>query len=82
MGETEFGVAIALAELKGEVNTGFATVKGMLDGALQRTDNAEREISDLKARVTALEKKILMVAGFTVAAGTSGGVSLWQLLGA
>lgn len=79
MDEESFGVAVALAELKGAVNTGFARLDGRLDVALQRTDVVERDVSELEDRVSSLERKVWMAAGFAASLG-AGGASLWQVL--
>ncbi|MFZ3569407.1 hypothetical protein ACNYS0_20875 [Streptomyces sp. BH034] len=49
-------VAVELERLRGAVDTGFATLNGRLDVALQRTDQTEKDISDLEQRLSALER--------------------------
>jgi hypothetical protein len=49
-------VAVELERLRGAVDTGFATLNGRLDTALQRTSQAEKDIGELETRVTALER--------------------------
>ncbi|MEU7044921.1 hypothetical protein AB0A77_28235 [Streptomyces varsoviensis] len=48
-------VAVELERLRGAVDTGFATLNGRLDVALQRTATVETRIADLEQRVTTLE---------------------------
>ncbi|MCP3758225.1 hypothetical protein [Streptomyces sp. TBY4] len=49
-------VAVELAEMRGEIRTGFAEIRGQLGLALQRTDQAEADIDALEQRVEALER--------------------------
>lgn len=49
-------VAVELERLRGAVDTGFATLNGRLDTALQRTAQSEKDIAGLEDRVTALER--------------------------
>ncbi|MEW2127094.1 hypothetical protein AB0891_25580 [Streptomyces sp. NPDC007259] len=44
-------VAVELERLRGAVDTGFATLNGRLDTALQRTSQAEKDIADLETKV-------------------------------
>ena len=74
-------VAVALADLRGSVDTGFARLNGRLDVALQRTDTVEREISELKAKVNALEGKLWKFSMAAAVVGTGGATGVWQLLG-
>lgn len=41
-------VAVALAELRGAVDTGFARIDGRLDGYAQRTDGLEHRVEVLE----------------------------------
>lgn len=50
------GVVVELERLRGAVDTGFATLNGRLDVALQRTTTAESDIADLERRIAALER--------------------------
>lgn len=49
-------VAVALAELRGTMETGFATVNGSLALLAQRTDQTARQLDDHGARLDALER--------------------------
>ncbi|MEV5607026.1 hypothetical protein [Streptomyces sp. NPDC052225] len=49
-------VAVELERLRGAVDTGFATINGRLDVALQRTDQTEKDIAELTQRLAALER--------------------------
>ncbi|MGW2177715.1 hypothetical protein ACWCXX_06370 [Streptomyces sp. NPDC001732] len=66
-------VAVELAEMRGEIRTGFAELNGRLDLALQRTATAESDISALQERVAALERgrwPLPAIAAVTGVAGT------------
>lgn len=80
MEESAAAVAIALADLRGSVDTGFAKLDGRLDVALQRTDTVERTTQELKAKVEALEAKIWRFSLAAAAVGSGGGMGLWQFL--
>lgn len=74
-------VAVELERLRGAVDTGFATLNGRLDVALQRTDQTEKDIADLVQRVMALERARWPLP--SLAAVVSVGalvVALWQAL--
>lgn len=49
-------VAVELERLRGSVDTGFATLNGKLEVALQRTTALESDIAALNQRVATLEK--------------------------
>ncbi|GGP56107.1 hypothetical protein [Streptomyces abikoensis] len=49
-------VAVELERLRGSVDTGFATLNGKLEVALQRTTALESDIAALNQRVSTLEK--------------------------
>jgi hypothetical protein len=66
-------VAVELERLRGAVDTGFATLNGRLDTALQRTSQAEKDIGELETRVTSLERArwpLPAVGALTGIAGT------------
>lgn len=73
-------VAVALAGLKGAVDTGFARLNGRLDVALQRTDTVEREVSDLKADIKALRAQMWRLSMAAAAIGTGGATGVWQFM--
>jgi hypothetical protein len=82
MNEDDTGsIAVALAGLKGAVDTGFATINGQLNVALERQNGAEREIKELKRKVAQLEAKMWKLAMAAAAVGTGGATGLWQLMG-
>lgn len=80
MGDDTGGLVVALAELKGSVDTGFAKLDGRLDVALQRQDTVEREIRELKKRVSTLEAKVWKFSMAAAAVGTAGATGVWQLI--
>lgn len=49
-------VAVALAELRGTMETGFARVDGQLALLVQRGDQNERRLDDLDRRLDAVER--------------------------
>jgi hypothetical protein len=74
-------VAVELAEMRGEIRTGFAELRGQLGLALQRTDQAEAGIASLDKRVEALERSrwpLPSIAAVTAVAGL--GLTLYQLV--
>lgn len=87
MTEDSGTVAVALADLRGAVDTGFAKLDGRLDVALQRTDTVERTAEELKrksegleAKIDALEAKLWKFSVAAAIAGTGSATGLWQLL--
>lgn len=79
MNDDTGSVAVALADLRGAVDTGFAKLNGRLDVALQRTDTVEREVIELKAKINSLEAKIWRFSMAAAAVGTGGATGLWQV---
>ncbi|MFF2964212.1 hypothetical protein ACFVT1_36215 [Streptomyces sp. NPDC057963] len=65
-------VAVELAEMRGEIRTGFAELNGRLDLALQRTATVESDIDALQARVAALERGRWPLPTIGVLAGVGG----------
>ncbi|MET8475444.1 hypothetical protein ABZY90_19490 [Streptomyces sp. NPDC006422] len=49
-------IALELERLRGSVDTGFATLNGRLDTALQRATQTEKDLDELEQRVLALER--------------------------
>lgn len=76
----EGGIAVALSDLRGAVNEGFAKLDGRLDMALQRTDMIERETMELKRRVEQLEGKVWKFSIAAAALGTGGATGIIQLI--
>ena len=79
--DTAGGIAIALAGLKGSVDTGFAKMNGRLDVALQRQETADREIKDLKRKLAQLEAKMYKLAVTAALIGGGGATGAFQLIG-
>ncbi|WP_406425839.1 hypothetical protein [Streptomyces sp. NBC_01589] len=70
-------VAVELAEMRGEIRTGFAELNGRLDLTLQRTESAESDIDELQDRVAALERgrwPLPAIAAVTGVAGAATGI--------
>ncbi|MFE4336082.1 hypothetical protein ACFRQM_44020 [Streptomyces sp. NPDC056831] len=70
-------VAVELAEMRGEIRTGFAELNGRLDLALQRTAATESDIDALQDRVAALERArwpLPSIAAVTGVAGAATGL--------
>ncbi|MEU2134720.1 hypothetical protein [Streptomyces sp. NPDC018352] len=65
-------VAVELAEMRGEIRTGFAELNGRLDLALQRTATAESGIAALEGRVASLERGRWPMPTIGVLAGVAG----------
>lgn len=51
-------VAVELAEMRGEIRTGFAEVAGRLDLALQRTDQNERAQAEQRDTLKRVEERV------------------------
>jgi hypothetical protein len=49
-------VAVALAELRGTMETGFANLDGKLNLLAQRGDQSDRRLDDLEHRLDAVER--------------------------
>ncbi|MDX3224572.1 hypothetical protein [Streptomyces sp. ME19-01-6] len=49
-------IALALAELRNALEVGLARIDGQLALLVQRSDQTDKAIEDLEARVTSLEK--------------------------
>jgi hypothetical protein len=77
--DTTHSIAVALAGLKGSVDTGFAKLDGRLDVALERQIGAEREIKELKRKVVQLEAKMYKLAVTAALLGGGGATGAFQL---
>lgn len=44
-------VAVELAQMRGAIDTGFATLNGRLDTALQRTEQTEKDLQQAEQRL-------------------------------
>jgi hypothetical protein len=73
-------VAVALADLRGAVNEGFAKLNGRLDTSLQRTATVERELGELKVKFTALQAQVWKLSMAAAAVGTAGSAGVFQLM--
>lgn len=51
-------VAVALAELKGTMETGFATINGSLQLLAQRGDQSDRRLEAVEARLADIESRL------------------------
>jgi hypothetical protein len=74
-------VAVELERLRGAVDTGFATLNGRLDVALQRTATTESDIIELRADVEALKRNRWPLPALAAVCGVAGTVtSVFALL--
>ncbi|MFD7555195.1 hypothetical protein ACFV9E_11770 [Streptomyces sp. NPDC059835] len=72
---------VELAEMRGEIRTGFAELGGQLGLALQRTDQAEADVDALEQRVEALERARWPLPSIAaVTALGSLGIGMYQLI--
>ncbi|MFE7853759.1 hypothetical protein [Streptomyces sp. NPDC057403] len=75
-------VAVALAELRGTVAEGFATVNGSLALLAQRTDQTDKTLEEHSARLAALERNRWPLPAMAALTGACGlVVSVWQAAG-
>lgn len=74
-------VALALAELRSALEVGLARIDGQLALLVQRSDQTDKALEDLEARVTLLEKgrwplpTIAVLASITAVALTAFGMA-------
>lgn len=80
-------IAVALASLKGSVDTGFAKLDGRLDVALERQIGTEKEIKELKKEVegikgklTQLEAKVWKLSTLAALVGGGSATGAYQLM--
>lgn len=72
-------VAVALAELRGTVAEGFATVNGSLALLAQRTDQTDKTLDDHGQRLASLERNRWPLPSIAALTGVCGlAVSVWQ----
>ena len=74
-------IAVALASLKGSVDTGFAKLDGRLDVTLERQIGAERAIEELKRKFVLLEAKMWKLSMMAALLGGGGATGAYQLIG-
>lgn len=73
-------VALALAELRSALEVGLARIDGQLALLVQRSDQADKALEDLEARVASLERSrwplptIAVLASVTAVAVTAFGL--------
>jgi BMFP domain-containing protein YqiC len=72
MTQVDLNVAAELAQLRGEMSTGFAQIVGRLDLIAHTTDSTRADVDELEARVAALEARRIPLG---VLASVSGAVS-------
>ncbi|MFD8216221.1 hypothetical protein ACFV2U_21345 [Streptomyces sp. NPDC059697] len=73
-------VAIALAELRGTMAEGFATVNGSLALLAQRNDQTDKTTDEHEKRLDALERNRWPLPSIAALAGLAGlGISVWQM---
>ncbi|MET9535419.1 MULTISPECIES: hypothetical protein [unclassified Streptomyces] len=79
-GVSREGVAVALAELRGTVAEGFATVNGSLALPAQRGDQTDRRLDDQEKRLSALERSRWPLPSIAALVSVIGlALTLWQL---
>lgn len=75
-------IAVALAELRGTMETGFARVDGSLALLVQRGDQTDRAIADHEQRLDALERTRWPLPSVAALTGVGAlAVSVWQAVG-
>jgi hypothetical protein len=74
-------IAVALAGLKGAVDTGFATLNGQLNVALEKQYTTDREIKDLKGKLAQLEAKMWKLSMMAALIGGGGATGAYQVMG-
>lgn len=73
------GVAVALAELRGTMAEGFATVNGSLSLLNQRGEQTDEKLKDHEQRLDALEKSRWPLPSLVALVGLiSLALTLWQ----
>jgi cytolysin (calcineurin-like family phosphatase) len=76
---TDPAVAVALAELRGTVETGFATVNGSLALLAQRTDQTDKTLDEHGTRLAALERNRWPLPAVAAVTGLGSlAVTVWQ----
>jgi hypothetical protein len=74
-------VALALAELRSALEVGLAKIDGQLALLVQRSDQTDKAVEDLEARVTSLEKGRWPLPTIAVLASiTAVGLTLYAVL--
>jgi len=73
-------VALALAELRGAVDTGFAKMDGKLEVGSTRTFALEMEIKELKRKYAQMEAKLWKFSMMAALLGGGGATGVYQLM--
>lgn len=73
-------IAVALAGLKGAVDTGFAKLDGQLNVALERQNSTDREIKELKRKFAQLQAQMWKLSFAAAAIGGGGATGAWQIM--
>ena len=78
--EPHIDIAVELERIRRSVDVGFSDTRGSLNLLLQRADQtdkklieADQDVRDLDARVTAVEQKVWAAFGAAAVVGTIGG---------
>ncbi|MFI9154476.1 hypothetical protein [Streptomyces sp. NPDC053367] len=75
-------VALELERLRGTCETGFTRVDGQLALLVQRGDQTDKDIAELKAEVEALKRGRWPLPSIAAVCGVAGlGMALWQAAG-
>ncbi|MCG0065047.1 hypothetical protein L0F81_17380 [Streptomyces tricolor] len=75
-------VALELERLRGTCETGFTRVDGQLALLVQRGDQTDKDIAELKAEVEALKRARWPLPSIAAVVSVSAlGVTLWQAAG-
>lgn len=73
-------IAVALAELRGTMETGFATLNGSLNLLAQRGDQTDQKIDDHEKRLDGLERNRWPLPAVAALSGVGAlAVSVWQM---
>ena len=75
----EASIALELERLRGTCETGFTRVDGQLALLVQRGDQTDKDISELKAEVEALKRNRWPLP--SLAAVVAVGSLVWQVMG-
>lgn len=73
-------VAVALADLKGEIREQFARVHGRLDGALQKDGELERRVELLEGRQESIRSRIWQLCTIVAVLSSGSAAGLTQLI--
>ncbi|MFE1192942.1 hypothetical protein ACFW6E_09090 [Streptomyces olivaceoviridis] len=75
-------MALELERLRGTCETGFTRVDGQLALLVQRGDQTDKDIAELKSEVEALKRARWPLPSIAAVCGVAGlGMALWQASG-